>query len=224
MIKAVIFDMDGVLIDSVEMGFRARKRLLAQYNVDLDAVPDPQGEKHRAASLKMLLANVKLHSGIHIDHDEFAKISRDSMREDLRRNDVSADPKLIAFLEELKQHHVICAIVSSGQRGGLDIKLDTLGIRQYFSIIVTGSDVSEHKPHPDPYLYALKKLELPVKQCVVIEDSLTGVQAGLAAGCRVLGFVQYNPPKDPLPGVVATIGSWSEINLSRLEQVLDDTK
>ena len=216
MIKAVIFDMDGVLIDSVEVGFKARKKLLARYNVDLDIVPDSQGEGHRAASLKTLLASVKAHHGIDIDHDEFAGKSREHMREDLQEHGVSADPDLVAFLEELRQHNIICAIVSSGLREGLDIKLDILGIKQYFSVIVTGSEVWEHKPHPAPYLYALKKLGLPPSDCIIFEDSLTGVQAAQAASCRVIGFTQYNPPKEPLPGVVATVKSWSEINYDKL--------
>lgn len=197
MIKAVLFDMDGVLIDSVEIGFQARKKLLAWYDVDLSKVPDPQGEGHRAASLKTLLASVKNHSGDHIDHDEFARVLRGHMRENLEEHGVSADPGLIRFLEELKQYNVTCAIVSSGLREGLDTKLDVLCIRQYFSVIVTGSEVQEHKPHPEPYLYALKKLDLSPKDCVIFEDSLTGIQAGLAAGCRVIGFTQYNPSKNP---------------------------
>lgn len=212
--------MDGVLIDSVELGFRARKKLLAHYNVDLDTVPDPQGEGHRAASLKSLLASVKSHYGVHIDHDEFASLSRKRMREDLQAHGASADPGLIKFLEELKQHGITCAIVSSGLREGLDIKLKLLGIRQYFSVIVTGSEVKEHKPHPEPYLYALKKLELAPEDCVIFEDSLTGIQAGQAAGCRVVGFTQYNPPKEPLLGVITTVKNWGEVSYGKLERLL----
>ena len=220
MVKAVIFDMDGVLIDSVELGIRARKKLLAQYNVDLDKVPDTQGEAHRAASLKSLLASVKNHYGIDIDHDEFARISRENMRQDFQEEGVSADPGLVVFLEGLRQNHIICAIVSSGLREGLDIKLDILGIRQYFSVIVTGSDVKEHKPQPEPYLYAMRMLAFPPKDCIVFEDSLTGIQAGQAAGCRVIGFSQYNPCESPLPGVVATIKNWNEIDYAKLEHLI----
>lgn len=222
MVKAVIFDMDGVLIDSVELGLCARKKLLAQYSVDLDAVPDPQDEGHRAASLKSLLTNVENHSGIHIDHDDFAKLSRGLMREELQG--VSADPNLVVFLEDLKQHHVACAIVSSGLREGLDIKLDVLGIRQYFSVIVTSSDVNEHKPHPAPYLYALKKLNLPARDCVIFEDSQTGIQAAQAATCKVIGFTKYNPPQKQLTGVEATVKTWGEITYDKLENLLANTR
>lgn len=218
MIKAVIFDMDGVLIDSVELGFRSRKKLLTRYGVDLDTIPDQQGEGHRAASLKSLLESIRNHSGVHIDHDEFARISRTHLRRDLEESGISVDPELIEFLKDLRRHNITCAIVSSSLRKGLDIKLEVLDIKQYFSMIVTGNDVNEHKPHPAPYLYALKKLKLPAKDCVIFEDSLTGIKAAQAAGCRVIGFTKYNPPKKQLDGVIATIKKWAEISYDELEQ------
>ncbi|MEI6850610.1 MAG: HAD family phosphatase [Candidatus Saccharibacteria bacterium] len=220
MVKAVIFDMDGVLIDSVELGLLVRKKLLAQYGVDLDKVPDPQGEAHRAASTRSLLASVKNHFGIHIDHDEFAKLAREKTHQYLQEQGLSADQGLVSFLEELIQHHIICAIVSSGLREGLDNKLDVLGIRKYFSVIVSGSDVEEHKPSPEPYLYAIKKLGLAPKDCVIIEDSLTGVQAGQSAGCKVIGFTQYNNSEEPIPGVAATIKNWNEIDYEKFKYLL----
>lgn len=208
--------MDGVLIDSVQAGVRVRKRLLASYGVNLDAVPDPHGENHRAASMKTLLASVKKHSGLDIDPDEFAKLSTEHMYRELQESGVAADPELITFLNDLCEHGVACAIASSSLRASVDNKLKILGIAQYFSVIVTGSDVTEHKPHPAGYLAAAAKLGLPPQDCIVIEDSLTGVQAGLAAGCQVIGFTQYNPPKQPLPGVALTVKHWNDISYDRL--------
>lgn len=220
MIKAVIFDMDGVLIDTVETGFRVRKSLLARYGVDLEAIPDPQGEGHRAASLKNLLANVKDHSGVHIGHDEFAELSRKHMREELQAQGITADSGLVAFLKDLKDHRITRAVASSSLRESIDIKLDILGIRQYFSVIVTGNDVKEHKPHPATYLYVLNRLHLAPEDCVVFEDSFTGIEAALAAGCKVVGFTQYNPTEKPLQGVIATVRNWSEISYDKLERLV----
>lgn len=217
MIKAVIFDMDGVLIDSVQAGLRVRKKILAQHGVDLDTVPDLQDEGHRAASLKTLLASVKSHHGIQIDHDEFATLSRKHMYEELREDGVAADPGLIVFLEDLKRHGIACAIASSSLRESINTKLKILGIKQYFSVIVTGNDIKEHKPHPETYLYAMAQLGLPAEDCIVFEDSLTGIEAGRAAGCRVIGFSQYNPPREPLPAVVMTVKKWSEISYDTLK-------
>lgn len=85
-----MFDMDGVLINSVELGLRTRKDVLSHYNINLDEVPDPQGEAHRAASTKTLLKSVKDYCGIHINHDEFAKIARENMQQRFQEHKLSA--------------------------------------------------------------------------------------------------------------------------------------
>lgn len=218
MAKACIFDMDGVLIDSVEIGLLVRTQVLRDdYGVDLSKVPDPEGEAHRAASTKDLLENVKRHYGVSISPEEFAKKSRAHIYERLRHRPV--DPALVVFLDEVKRHNMSCAIVSSGKREGVELKLDILGIKQYFSVIVTGDDVNAHKPNPAPYLYALKKLSLPAKDCVIFEDSLTGVRAGCAAGCKVIGFTKYNSNKTPLAGTVTSIDGWDEVNYEKLKRL-----
>jgi beta-phosphoglucomutase-like phosphatase (HAD superfamily) len=65
----------------------------------------------------------------------------------------------------------------------------------------------------------MKKLDVSPEDCVIFEDSLTGIQAGLAAGCQLIGFTQYNPPKEPLANVIATINNWGEISYGKLKQL-----
>lgn len=210
MLKAVIFDLDGVLIDSVQIALKNRKELLAGYGVDLDSIPDPQDEGHRAASLKTLLANVENHTGIQIDPEEFAKHSTEKMRQALKSQ--SADPAFITFLDDLNRRGVACAIATSGRREVVEMKLEVLGLTNYFPTIVTGDDVQEHKPHPAAYLETLRRLGLTPNDCIIIEDSLTGMQAGIASGCKVIGFVGFSSSNETLPNVVLTIQKWSDIN------------
>ncbi|MDB5178180.1 MAG: Hydrolase, haloacid dehalogenase-like family [Patescibacteria group bacterium] len=96
------------------------------------------------------------------------------------------------------------------------IKLEALGLRDYFAQLVTGQDVAHHKPDPEAYLLAAERLGVDGKKCVVIEDSAAGVAAGKAAGCAVIGFTRFNNDKRPLKGAALTVDSWGELSYSRL--------
>jgi HAD superfamily hydrolase (TIGR01509 family) len=170
--------------------------------------------------MKTLLANIYDQLHVRIDLNEFAELQAQYMREELPKL-ISVDNALLKFLQVLNEHGLICAVVTTAQRSGTDIKLDILGIRQYFSLVVTGNDIENHKPHPEAYLVALEKLGISPTECVIFEDSLPGVQAGQAAGCPVIGFTQYNPPAVPLPGVLATVRRWSDIDYQKLQQLLE---
>jgi beta-phosphoglucomutase-like phosphatase (HAD superfamily) len=104
----------------------------------------------------------------------------------------------------------------------VSIKLDILGVRDYFKVIVAAEDAENHKPHPDLYLHTIDKLQVTAANCVVFEDSSAGVAAGCAAGCTVIGFTKYAQDKTLLNGLVKSIDSWSEITTDDLVDMINN--
>lgn len=211
----VVFDMDGVLIDSVARAYEMRSRLLAARNVDLDDVPDVHGDRHRGSSLRDLLAAVRQYTGVVIDEEAFAAEALAEMPEAFR--EVQPDDGLLALLQELKRQEVPCAIASGGRSEIVQVKLAALGIQDYFQQVVTGHDVTRHKPDPEAYRLTAQRLGLKPEQCVVIEDSVAGAAAGVAAGCVVVGFTGFNTRKRPLEGTRLMVDNWSDLPYELLQ-------
>ncbi|HSX32586.1 MAG TPA: HAD family phosphatase [Candidatus Saccharimonadales bacterium] len=219
MIEAVIFDLDGVLIDSVPAARRMRTKVLADYGVDLQAIPDPMNEQHRGSSAKDLLAAVKKHTGMHIDLETYGQRGVQLIEEDLLASGASADPELLTFLRDLKDHGVPLAIASSGLRPTVLMKLKLLNIADYFKIVVTANEATKHKPDPEAYERAATGLGVVTSNCIAFEDSTAGATSAVAAGCKVIGFTKYNPTQEALPGTVLNIQDWAAINYEKLQQV-----
>jgi beta-phosphoglucomutase-like phosphatase (HAD superfamily) len=110
---AVVFDMDGVLIDSVEAAYRVRQQLLAEHGVDLAKIPDPHGEAHKGSSARDLLTAVEHSTGVHIDEDAFVTAAVPAQSKELQG--ARTDPDLAALLEELERHGIPCAVASGGR-------------------------------------------------------------------------------------------------------------
>ncbi len=212
MIKAAIFDLDGVLIDSAALVVKTRREVLASHGVDIDSVPDPHEQGHMGSSTKNILAAVKEHLDISIDEKAYSDNFTEKIRKGLKDSNVTVDPALLDFLKDLKEHNVICAIATASRSGSLQAKMDILKIQYFFKTMVTADDVSAHKPAPDLYLEAIKRLGLQPSDCVVVEDSSAGIASGVAAGCKVIGVTKYSSEKGKLPNTILTIDSWDEIS------------
>ncbi|MFM8232052.1 MAG: HAD family hydrolase, partial [Chthoniobacterales bacterium] len=102
-------------------------------------------------------------------------------------------PGVRALLAALRAKNMPCAIASSTERANLDLPLDLMGLREFFSVIVSGEEVVHGKPDPAVFLLAAERLGLPPADCVVIEDALVGIEAAKRAGMPVLAVATTNP-------------------------------
>ena len=221
MIEAVLFDMDGVLIDSVASVYRVKSKLLKHdYGIDIASVPDPHNEAHKGGSIATLLKAVHESAGIDIDEDAFTEKIVAGVYDDLRENHVTADAHLLDFLEDLKSHNVPMAVATSASRQSTKNKLSLLGLGDFFDEVITTDDVKEHKPHPESYLTAMKRLDVSASKCVVFEDSVAGIQAANAAGTTVVGTTKYSDDKSLLANTALTIDDWSDVTYEKLEHLL----
>ena len=220
MLKAVIFDLDGVLIDSVPAAQQAREEIFGARGVDMNLVEDPHNEQHKGSSLSSVIAAAQLSfPDAALNFDELATEQTALVYQHLKEARVAADPKLLELLINLRESAIACAIATSGLRKSVERKLNLLRIRQYFSIIVTADDVALHKPDPEAYERAISLLGVDAGECVVIEDSVVGAKAACLAGAKVVGFHKYNDHDGTMPYANSDVQDWDQVTLSTLQEL-----
>lgn len=169
--------------------------------------------------MKTFLAAIKKSHNLELEAGSFTEAITQMVYQDLKARKVTAEPSLIKFLEELKAHHISLAITSSSVRQSLGRKLKLLGIADYFSVIVSGDDVHEHKPNPASYLVTIERLGVKPDECIVFEDSTAGILAGEAACATVIGFAKYTSDQlHPKSGLA--IRDWQEVSYHKLQTLI----
>jgi HAD superfamily hydrolase (TIGR01509 family) len=178
---AVLFDMDGTLIDSEPVWFETEVALLAELGYELgpEHWPHVLGQPNEVAC-KYLLGI----SNLPLAWEELSSRIEAAMVPILSQT-VELLPGAKELLVELAAAGVPTALVSASPRSIVDACLGGIGA-DFFRHTVSGNDVARSKPDPEPYLLAARLLGVPPEECVVIEDSPIGTAAGVAAGCRVL--------------------------------------
>jgi HAD superfamily hydrolase (TIGR01509 family) len=181
--RAVVFDMDGVLIDS-GAHHRDAWRLLLE-DLGLTAAPDfwrlTIGRPAEEAVGLLLGRPVGAAEAVRL-----ARRKRDHYTR-LAAHGMLPIPGAPAFVAALARQGVPRAVATSASRRDVDALLAEVGVRRHFEVIVTADDVRWGKPDPEVYVRAAEGLGLPPSGCVVFEDSVVGVHAARAAGMRVIG-------------------------------------
>ncbi len=214
---AVIFDMDGVLIDSTAINRESFDAILAADSLSMDKIERRSGINYKGGSLRDLLIAIESDYGIKFDLDVFSKLAGEYQFQKL--NQLPPNKELRRLLDQLRSHHVPTAIATSSLKWRALKILEALAITEYFDAVVAADDVKEHKPSPHLFLEAAKRLKVAPNLCVVIEDADTGVEAGNRAGMAVVGFEQFNTTKGSLAKADLIANTFTDLSYQVLENL-----
>ncbi|MFC5754418.1 HAD family hydrolase [Actinomadura rugatobispora] len=210
---AVLFDMDGLLIDSERLWLEVETEVMAW----LGGPWGPEQQEHLVGGSLDRAAEYMLGlTGADASPEEVGRRMLDGMVEQLEAA-VPMMPGAKELLAEIRAAGVPAALVSSSHRRLIEPVLDAVG-REHFVLSVAGDEVSRTKPDPEPYLTAASRLGLEPGRCVVLEDSPNGVAAAEAAGCVTVAV----PCVLPIPAAPGrtVVESLHEIDLSRLRALV----
>ena len=206
--NALLFDMDGVLVDNCRYHVRAWLELARRTGGHLTErqVIDWMGAPGRDYIVRMF-----------DDPPSAARIAsllkeKEALYREIYRPHLAAQDGLVDFLRAARAAGRVCAIVTGGTMDNVDFVVDGLGIRDFFSVVVDSSQYARGKPAPDGYLKAAERLGVAPSDCTVFEDALNGLAAAQAAGMEVVALVGTNP-RDVLAAAHPTrvVGSFREL-------------
>lgn len=193
MTPGALFDWDGVIIDSSAQHEKSWELLAKEIGRSL-----PRDHFIRGFGMKNQVIIPKILQWT----DDAEQIESWSLRKEHLYREIIAEegirplPGVPELLQMLAEHDVPCAVASSTHRQNVDTVFDAIGMRDYFQAIVTAEDVVRGKPNPEVFLTSAARIGRQPAECVVFEDAHVGIEAGLAAGARVIAVATTNSLAD----------------------------
>src|SRR6266849_5881117 len=207
--EAVIFDMDGVLIDSEPLHFAVLFELLERAGHTLTR---PENEQFIGTTSEAMFSTLIARHGL--SGTVAGYIARyDEMVMHVLQQPHAPAPGVTALIERLRELGKRLAVASSSRRGWVEATIRSLGLADAFDVVVTGDDVEHGKPDPAIYLLTAQRLSVVPERCVAIEDSPNGVQSARSAGTTVLGVRTEYTAHLHLDGVARTVDSLADLDL-----------
>jgi HAD superfamily hydrolase (TIGR01509 family) len=186
--RAVLFDLDGVIVDSRAHHLTAWHRLAKE-----------RGLAHAPDYFTMVfgLRNDAILGGLlpSLTRDELSELAgrKEALFREAARGNIEALPGVVELLEYLDERAVPKAIVTSTPRENLEMIVDALSIRHHFQALVAEEDAAKGKPDPEGFLVAASRVGVRPADCVVIEDAPAGLRAAKAGGMRAIGVTSTHP-------------------------------
>ena len=214
--RGVLWDMDGVLVDTAEFHFQAWSQVLPDYDLRMSReLFQSTFGMNNAGGVSTLLGR----------EPEPAFLAELGERKEQRfrqviRGHIQPLPGVCHWIERLKAEGAPQAIASSAPPANIDVIIDELGLRSYFTAIVTGYDLPG-KPDPTLFLKVARQIDVPPERCVVIEDAVAGVQAAKRAGMKCIAVTTSNPAR-ALDGADVVVESLDALPPDAFDQLLGE--
>lgn len=218
MIKAVIFDMDGVIVDSEPSHKKVFEKILKNLNLEIS---EEEYLSFIGTSNTHMWTILKKNYDLKETIEELVSNQIKENIEDFRRSNEKPIPGIVDLLKKLKNNDISTAVASSSPTEGIKLVLEKFRIEDYFDNILSGENLKRGKPAPDIFLMTANKLNVEPKHCVVIEDSENGVKAARSAGMRCIGFQNKNSGNQDLSNADIIVNSIEEINLNLIDKLVD---
>ena len=213
--KAIIFDMNGTMIDDMMVHHHAWHRVLNKLGLAISL--EEVHQKVHGVNLEIL---EKLF-GDRFTLEERKQISKE--KEESYRRIYKPDLKLIDgltdFLNRLKEQQIPLAIGSAAPPGNVDFVLDNLNLRDYFDCVMHSDDVEYGKPHPEIYQKITTHLGFSPAECIVFEDTLAGAEAAQRAGCPIVVITTTHQASefDKIDGIIKFISNYEGLEIKDFE-------
>ena len=217
MIQTVIFDMDGVIIDSESVYFKIDKQMFDELNI---AVSFEEQCSYVGASSQNMWDSIISKHGI-TDHREvlMSKEYNLYMEHLANANDLQPIEGVRELINDLHEHNFKLVLASSSRMETIDIVLNKFRLSEFFTIKVSGSELAHSKPHPEIFQRAADLIKSEPKECIVIEDSKNGVTAAKAAGMKCIGFLNPSSGHQNLANADMVIRSFKELNANIVQSL-----
>lgn len=192
-LEAVLFDIDGTICDSDPIHYYAFREMLLEMGfnngvpISEDFFVEKIGGKHNDDIGHILFPDW--------DHEKAMKWmdDKEAMFRRLAAEELPAVNGLHKLCKWVEDHGLKRAAVTNAPRPNAELMISKLGLKDFFQLLVVGSECKRAKPFPDPYLRALEELKASPDHTIIFEDSVSGIKAGVAAGMPVVGLTTRNP-------------------------------
>lgn len=219
MLKAVIFDLNGVIIDDEKIHQKAWRQFYEKKGLNL--TKNDYKQKVLGRTVKDTLEYLYNYQLTEEELNQLAS-ERIDIAIELVKNKLKLPDGLRKLLVLLNKNKIPLAIATSSRARYVDFVTDEAKIRKHFKFILTAQDVSRGKPHPEIYLKTAEKLEVYPNDCVVFEDSISGIMAAKKAGMKVIAITTTHT-KTELNEADKIINSFTEVDCAMLKEVLSNT-
>lgn len=208
--KAVIFDMDGVIIDSEPIHFEVDIQTMKDFGC---SISKEELNKYVGTTNEYMFTDIKNKYKLDKSVEEIINYRCELAKRKVIESDLAPIEGIIDLLKNLKEKNIIAAIASSSPRDFIEVVVSKFELEDYFSCILSGEEVENGKPAPDIYVETAKKLGIVPEECIVIEDSKNGVMAAKEAGMKCIGFKNINSGEQDLSKADYIVNSIVEIKI-----------